>query len=153
MECIEIQIGVGIGLARYGMTQVQLRAVLGEPVDTKEDESALTLIFTSPDMAATFMFEDRGRLSVLEVVSPLEFSIQGERLPESRLAMLELFRKHGLQLEKQDHPVDGGTRPQDTWQADDASITVYCEGEEVSSLMCGPRVSDQDRIVWPGEMS
>ena len=148
----EIVLGTGIGPLRFGMSQDEVRALVGEPeeIEASDDEDEFEhqeWVYHEDDYLVSLYFdrEDDFRLSCIETDNP-HMRLFGQALVGQPLAGVQaLLKQHGL-AEPEIETMDGG---EVRLSYEQSMIDLYFEDDELQFINFGVFINDELEVQWP----
>ena len=151
-----IEAGIGLGKLKFGMTQKDVKRIIGLPneieiyeylPETKERNEHWH--YTEFELSIYFSSEDNWRLDSMSIHADfydLWCSIQiGHKLEQvvEKLSSLEIKNylcEDMSTLESPDHIL---------YDLGDSGINLWFDHRELSTIQWGPKFKDEDTIIWP----
>ncbi|UOQ54143.1 hypothetical protein [Hymenobacter cellulosivorans] len=146
----EIVLGTGMGPLKFGATQDQVRALMGEPEEIEESEEDdefehQAWNYLEEGYSLYFDREDDYRLSCIETDHPglriFGQPIHGKSVEEIQ----ELMRQNGLESTEVERMDTGETR----LSYEKEMIDLYFDEDQLQFVNFGVFISDDLEVQWP----
>lgn len=143
----------GLGQLRFGETQNNIRATIGEPTDIERfGDGDVHWSFRLFGITLFFASDDEGRLSAVEITSEADAWLFGRRLSEMHLfEVIELLKSNDVMV------ADPSTHTQLDRDIDEIAVTIrpvaatfyFDRYKRFRSLNYGVCVDAGDAVRWP----
>ena len=148
----QIVLGTGIGPLRFGMSQDEVRALVGEPeeIEASDDDDEFEhqeWVYHEDDYLVSLYFdrEDDFRLSCVETDNP-HMRLFGEPIVGRNLADIQALMQRNGHPEPEVETMDGGEVRLSYVQS---MIDLYFEDDELQFVNFGVFINDDLEVQWP----
>jgi hypothetical protein len=146
----EITLGVGMGPLKFGASQDEVRALMGEPEEIEESEEDdefehQAWNYLEEGYSLYFDREDDYRLSCIETDHP-GLRIFGEPIHgKSVQEIQELMSRHGLSSTEMEKLEEGAVR----LSYEKEMIDLYFDEDQLQFVNFGVFIDDELEVQWP----
>ena len=148
----QIVLGTGIGPLRFGMSQDEVRALVGEPeeIEASDDDDEFEhqeWVYHEDDYLVSLYFdrEDDFRLSCVETDNP-HMRLFGEPIVGRNLADIQALMQRNGHPEPEVETMDGG---EVRLSYEQSMIDLYFEDDELQFVNFGVFINDDLEVQWP----
>lgn len=144
-ENINVIPGESLGPFRVGRTLDEITADMGSIPEAEKDDDGDLQVEIEP-FTLYFGKDDGFRLSLVsfEVAQGHTVTFRGEGMPTHKDGIYALLSRHAMRVEEEREILD-----QILLEVQDASVSFFFEDDSLFSVMVGPRVDENDVVVWP----
>lgn len=151
-----IQIGIGIGPVKFGMTMEEVAQLIGHPDAVErfsyleeEDVLAEEWTYSNPDLRLTFNEEEEWRLCRISTYSK-EIELCGQSLiGMDRAAFIQSFQESILGEMKMEDLSSVEIPNYQLIYFDKSRVDFWFENDVLMDIEWGPLWQDENTIVWP----
>lgn len=153
-ETFEIQPGVGVGPLVLGMTQAEVREVLGEPEKTETDNDSddktrtISWEYRDGDLEADFCSDDDDRLGTITIADPLATLMGAALIGLEEDEFLETASKAGIgpiELDEEFEEIDARDF---VWE--DKNISFWVSDGVLENMTVMPMYDESgEKPQWP----
>ncbi|GAA4019428.1 hypothetical protein GCM10022408_36850 [Hymenobacter fastidiosus] len=146
----EITLGIGMGPLKFGTSQDEVRALMGEPEEIEESEDDdefehQAWNYLEEGYSLYFDREDDYRLSCIETDHP-GLRIFGEAIHgRSVQEIQDLMSRHGLQSSEMEKMEEGAVR----LSYEKEMIDLYFDEDQLQFVNFGVFINDELEVQWP----
>ncbi len=149
---MDIKIGIGLDLIKFGMDRTDVQKILGEPTEKElfsysEDEDDLTEVwhYDEQEMSLSFDEADDWRL-IMIAGSDESFRLNGKEVVGKTLdEVADLLKEVG----HIDFDVEEVSENDKVIKLEAESLNIWFDADEASELQWGPKWSDENTPIFP----
>jgi hypothetical protein len=150
----EIKIGKGFDKIKLGMSQDEIKNMLGEPSETEEfsyadGDHSISYYYNDQGFEFTFESDNDYKLSYLAVHSP-KFHLQDKiRIGMSKDDLMKSIQDLDLSQPEKEDLSDEDLPNQELYAFDKENINLWFVENMLDEIEIGPIWKDDDTPIWP----
>ena len=143
---MEIKIGIGLDNLVFGMSQEDVKSIMGEPdkISETERENEIVYYFNDLLISATFDKNEDCRMYSIEVFNPKVFMFNQQIVNKDKNEILDLLKSNGYyEVKEEECDFVETIFCEETWS------TFTFEFSKLRSIEISPLYANDDEIIWP----
>ena len=145
---MEIKIGIGLDDIVFGMSQEEVKTIMGKPDKISELDERIVYYFNVPLIKTAFDMTDDYKMYSIEVFNPETILFNKKVINETKSDIFGLLNSNGYyEIEGEEYDTFETLFCKDIWS------TFMFEFNRLKSVEFSPLYGDDDKLIWPKRLN